>query len=139
MGFDSAEYWAACLLRDALLRAPLSLDLFEEALGDEAGFDHLVALDPDGRVVGCLQLVPLDDRSLKMRQVAVSEGLRRQGVGRELVARSEERARELGAGAVVLHAREDACPFYEALGYRREGERFTEVGLPHFRMVKPMA
>jgi len=37
---------------------------------------------------------------------------------------------------MVLHAREAAIPFYLRLGYELEGEPFTEVGIPHRRMVK---
>jgi predicted GNAT family N-acyltransferase len=37
---------------------------------------------------------------------------------------------------MVLHARETAVPFYEAMAYTKIGDRFTEVTIPHWSMVK---
>jgi predicted GNAT family N-acyltransferase len=39
---------------------------------------------------------------------------------------------------MVLHARETAVPFYNALGYNSVGAQFEEVGIPHFRMEKAL-
>jgi predicted GNAT family N-acyltransferase len=37
---------------------------------------------------------------------------------------------------MVLHAREEAVPFYERLGYEKHGESFIAVTIPHFFMHK---
>jgi ribosomal protein S18 acetylase RimI-like enzyme len=73
-----------------------------------------------------------------MRQVAVASEAQRQGVGRAMVEFSETFARRLGFTRMVLHARENAIPFYERLGYCRIGERFEEVTIPHWEMVKEL-
>jgi predicted GNAT family N-acyltransferase len=78
----------------------------------------------------------LGDGKLKMRQVAVAERAQRRGVGRVMVERSEEFARDHGFDEIVLNARETAVPFYLALGYDRIGDRFEEVGIPHWKMRK---
>ena len=71
-----------------------------------------------------------------MQQVVVAAHLQGQGIGRELVNFSEEHARSVGYSEVILHAREVVMSFYEALGYLREGDVFTEVSLPHFKHRK---
>ncbi|HMV68643.1 MAG TPA: GNAT family N-acetyltransferase [Myxococcota bacterium] len=37
-----------------------------------------------------------------------------------------------------MHAQDDAVPFYEALGYRAEGEPFVQAGVLHRAMRAPM-
>jgi ribosomal protein S18 acetylase RimI-like enzyme len=89
-------------------------------------------------LLGYLNLAHADDGDVKMRQVAVDPQAQGQGVGRALVEASEALARRLDYRRMVLHARETAVPFYERLGYDRVGERFEEVTLPHFKMVKAL-
>lgn len=74
-----------------------------------------------------------------MQQVAVRAGWQGRGVGRALVEHAETRARELGFGVMVLHARESAVGFYETLGYQKQGARFWEVTLPHWEMTKTLS
>lgn len=55
-----------------------------------------------------------------------------------MVKYSEDLTREFGYEEIVLHARETAVPFYEPLGYTRVGDRFTEVTIPHWVMVRAL-
>jgi predicted GNAT family N-acyltransferase len=71
-----------------------------------------------------------------MRQVAVAAAMQGKGVGARLVAASEDFAKEHGFQKITLHARETAVLFYERIGYQKIGERFEEVGIPHFKMEK---
>ncbi len=43
-----------------------------------------------------------------------------------------------GYREIILHARQRAVAFYEKLGYRKEGDLFIEVTLPHFLMRKEL-
>jgi predicted GNAT family N-acyltransferase len=131
----SAAYEETVALRDDILRKPLDLNFTPEQLGAEGTDHHLACYDGES-LVGCLVLTPLGDGKLKMRQVAVAESAQRRGVGRAMVERSEEFAREHGFDEIVLNARETAVPFYLALGYDRIGDRFEEVGIPHWKMRK---
>jgi predicted GNAT family N-acyltransferase len=40
---------------------------------------------------------------------------------------------------MVLHARDTAVPFYEALGYEAFDDPFVEVAIPHRKMRKALA
>lgn len=125
------------MLRNNLLRIPLGLDLFDEDLSAENGLFHFGGFDGD-ELVAYLQLKPTSDSVLKMQQVAVAEALQGGGIGRKLVELSEEFARENDFTRMVLHAREAVIGFYELLGYQREGERFLEVGIAHFKASKAL-
>ncbi|MEP7218840.1 MAG: GNAT family N-acetyltransferase [Bacteroidota bacterium] len=133
----SPTYEETVALRDDILRRPLGLSFTPEQLGAE-GADYHLACYLDGALAGCLILTPIDDNALKMRQVAVAEEMQGKGVGRALVERSEEIGREKGFREIVLNARETAVPFYDRLRYERIGERFEEVGIPHWKMRKSL-
>ncbi len=134
---NSPEYEAEVRLRSSVLRQPLGLSFSADELSAEADSHH-VGCYVGGRLVGCLVLKPIDARQIQMRQVAVDEKAKGRGVGRTLVKYSEDLARTLGFQEMVLHAREPAVPFYERLGYARVGDRFMEVTIPHWVMVRAL-
>lgn len=134
--FATPEYDEAVCLRYELLRRPLGLDFTPEQLAAEYADIHLAAFDASGRLVGYLCLTPLNDDEVKMRQVATASEWQGRGVGRQLVAASEDLAKHLKFKKMTMHARETAVPFYLRLGYQTIGERFEEVTIPHFKMEK---
>lgn len=136
---NGSAYLETVQLRDRILRAPLGLVFSEEERAAEAEDFHLAGFDPGSEdLVACLVLTPLDDETLKMRQVAVTETHRGRGIGKALVSFAEGFAREQGFARLVLHAREPVVPFYEALGYAIVGPPFVEVTLPHRRLSKKL-
>ncbi len=132
----SHAYGQACLLRDEMLRKPLGLSLFDEDLDAESDFIHVAGRGDSGTVQAYLQFKPIDERVAKMQQVLVAAHWQGKGVGRRLVEFAEDHARDEGYSEVILHAREVVTGFYEALGYRKEGDVFMEVFLPHFKQRK---
>jgi ribosomal protein S18 acetylase RimI-like enzyme len=90
-------------------------------------------------LIATLVLTPLEDGRMRMRQLAVDANFRNKGVGKALVQKAEELAKERGFSRMTLHARESALDFYDRLGYRRQGERFIEVDLPHWTMDKVLS
>ena len=129
------EYDRTVALRDEILRSPLGLAFSSEELAGETDSFHL-ACRRNGELVGCVVLKPLPDQQIRMRQLAVRTDCQGQGIGRSLVVYSESFAREHGYREMVLHARESATGFYQRLGYRKEGDPFIEVTLPHYAMRK---
>lgn len=129
-------YLAAVQLRREVLRWPLGLDFTEEDLAGEAEDACLVALDGSSLAATLSLVRHLPE--MKMRQVAVRPERQGQGIGKALVAYSEEFARAEGATKMVLHARETAVPFYRSMDYLVVGDLFEEVGIPHFRMEKAL-
>lgn len=130
-------------LRQRVLLEPINFtiaDFEKEFPGVEDRFEHFVCVidHPTGkRVIGCVCLLPNHPQPGigKLMQMAVDPQRQREGIGRELVVELERRAfGELGLQELFCHAREDARPFYERLGWEVDGEMFMEAGIPHFRM-----
>lgn len=133
--YGSDIYRQSLVLREAILRTPLGLELTDEELVDDADRRHFCALF-DGAVVGTVSLKRLDGETLQLRQMAVAEDRRRERIGARLLARAEDWARREGYRQIVLHARLGAEGFYARYGYRTEGEPFDEHTIPHIRMTK---
>jgi predicted GNAT family N-acyltransferase len=136
--FATPAYDASVRLRHDLLRAPLKLEFTKEQLAEEWKDIHLGCFDAQDELLACLILSPQADGAIKMRQVAVREDLHGKGIGKKLVIASEALARDLGYETMTLHARKTAVPFYEKLDYKKKGKQFKEVGLPHYKMEKPL-
>ncbi|MGZ6804586.1 MAG: GNAT family N-acetyltransferase, partial [Nocardioidaceae bacterium] len=88
----------------------------------------------DGRVVGTGRLLP--DGTIG--RMAVAEQVRGQGIGAQVLARLEERARERGLPFVELHAQLHATGFYDKAGYVGFGEVYLEAGIEHRSMRKSL-
>lgn len=132
---NSPEYWQEVDLRYRVLRQPLGLEFSQQELDKEADQLHVTAW-ADGKLAGCMVLVIVDDNTLKMRQVAVEPEMQRQGIGQSMVSYAEYYAIDNGYCRIELHAREEAVQFYLDLGYTIISDRFMEVTIPHFKMVK---
>lgn len=133
----SAEYDRAVELRNRVLRAPLGLCFDPADLELESSDFHLGLFQSD-ELVATLVLTTQTESEVKMRQVAVAPEFQRQGLGRRLVAFSEDFAKSKGFGVMVLNARDTAIEFYLRLGYEAYGELFEEVTIPHQAMRKSL-
>ena len=131
------EYEQEKDLRNRVLRMPLGLVLSELDVRDEDAQLHLVALDGQGYVIGCL-LVAFSRDTARFRQMAVEESYRGRGIGTELIKQAEHDVRARNIHTVTLHARVTARGFFEKLGYTAVSEVFTEVTIPHIAMRKDL-
>jgi predicted GNAT family N-acyltransferase len=131
-------YRQALRLREAVLRQPLGLTVTEEELADDAMRQHFCAISY-GLVIGTVSLRPLDEATLQLKQMAVAENRRREGVGERLLDHAEGWARSAGFQLMVLNARMGAEGFYARFGYQASGEPFDENTIPHIRMSKGLA
>lgn len=135
--YASPFYQQVLDLRNRILREPLGLNLFDEDLREDQDQYILVVLKDD-IVKACLMLKILDKDTVKLRQMAVDTDSQRQGYGSLLVGYAENFCVLNDYFTIELHARKEAKPFYDKLGYDQFGEEFEEVGIPHFLMVKQL-
>ena len=132
--FGSTDYESELALRDKVLRKPLGIELsLDREL--EKGEIHFGAFY-NGSLVACLVVKTFSDSSAKIRQMAVEPEFRAKGIGASLMKAAESYLETHGVRSISLNAREYALEFYLKLGYQVVGERFTEVGIPHFKAVK---
>ena len=137
--FASDEFQQECELRQAVLRAPLGLNLYDEDLDAERGQWHFGLFDPSAGLVACVIAVPLASTSAKIRQMAVHPAQQGRGHGRTILQHLEAHLARRGSVHLNMHARLTAVGFYEKLGYARSGPEFIEVGIPHVRMEKHLS
>lgn len=130
------DYDQEVKLRNEILRKPLGMDLLSEDLSKEVDDIH-IGLFRNKELIGTLILTP-GEGYVKMRQVAVAEAARGINAGTHMVKFSEEVAREKGFPRIELNARQEAVNFYLKNGYTIVGDQFTEVGIPHFKMIKKL-
>ena len=135
--FGSPEYKKAVDLRYLVLRKPLRLQYSKEDLAAEKKDIHVVGYE-ENVLVGVILLRKMEDGTLKMRQFAIHPDWQGQGLGSEMVSYCEDYALENGFTNIVLHARDTAVRFYEQLEYEKVGDKFLEVGIPHFKMQKSL-
>lgn len=96
-----------------------------EVLGDPAGHilhpgGHIVMAIADDRAVGCCALLKMLEGSYEIGKMAVAEEFRGQGVGKKLLARVVEFAREIGAKRLYLETSTklpNAIHLYESQGF----------------------
>jgi amino-acid N-acetyltransferase len=102
-------------------------DLLPRSLGElyDSIRDFQVYLDPQGRLVGCCALHPTWEDLGEIRSLVVSEEARKQGIGRSLVNRCLEEARELGMERIFVLTFN--TPFFERLRF----EPISKSLLPH--------
>ncbi|MBM3443769.1 MAG: GNAT family N-acetyltransferase [Bacteroidetes bacterium] len=131
----SKEYEQMIALRMDILRRPLGLSFTPEDLEKEKN-DILIGAFDDDDLVACCLLTRLSTTTCKLRQMAVTQQMQRNGLGAAMMYYAERVAKGAGFSSIVMNARKTAVGFYEKLGYKVEGEEFTEVTLPHFLMQK---
>src|ERR1043166_9154843 len=93
----------------------------------------------EGVLVGVGRLHFNSPSEAQIRYMAVEEDRRCRGVGAQILRELEKRARDRGATAVVLNARDRAVRFYENHGYHTTGKASSLFGsVDHWAMRKEL-
>ena len=70
----------------------------------------------------------------KLERFAVLESKRSNGYGHIVLKAILEDLSKF-KGNIYMHAQLDVIPFYEKMGFEKEGDLFTEANIMHYRMV----
>lgn len=135
--YGTKEYNQMIDLRMQILRAPLGLTFSKEDLEKEKD-DILLGCFEEEKLEGCCLLTEIEPGTVKLRQMAVLDGLQGKGIGRALMNFAENVARDAGYKKLTMHARKTAVGFYEKLGYSICSDEFEEVTVPHYVMEKAL-
>jgi predicted GNAT family N-acyltransferase len=95
---------------------------------------HVLARGPDGEAIGTGRLLA----DGHVGRVAVLPAWRAKGVGRALMCRLTAAACRRGDPQLILNAQVSAIGFYQRLGYSVASSEFTEAGIPHVTMTRPL-
>ncbi|HEU0109872.1 MAG TPA: GNAT family N-acetyltransferase [Flavisolibacter sp.] len=131
------EYEQMVKLRDDVLRKPLGLYFTEDELESEKQ-NLLMGAYEDEQMLGCCMLVEEEPQTVRLRQMAVLNDLQGKGIGKALMQFAENLARDRGYRRITMHARKNAIGFYEKMGYKKIGEEFEEITIPHYVMEKEL-
>ena len=131
----SRDYQKMVQLRLEVLRKPLGLSFSDSELSKETN-DILIAAFDEEKILGCCILTAIDERCIRLRQMAVQKNLQGKGIGVAIMAFAENIARDKGYKILMMHARKTALGFYEKLGYEKKGAQFMEVNIEHLVMEK---
>ena len=88
------------------------------------------------KVVGTARVRLLSVRRAKLERMAVLNGCRRKGIGREVTSYVIGELKQRGVEEVVLHAQCAVVPFYRSCGFEELGTPFWEAGIEHVEMQK---
>lgn len=137
--YKSPEYDEMIALRHKILREPLGLSFSEQDLEkDEQDFLLALFMPTTDQIIACCILTPIDDKIIKLRQMAVDESVQKTGIGTAMLSFAEYVAVKERFEQIELNAREIAVGFYQKYDYEILGNKFTEVGIPHYKMKKQL-
>ena len=131
------EYLLSLILRYKILRIPLGLTFSKDDLAKDKDDVHIGVFEGD-EILASLILTDHGDHTVKMRQVAVDDRHQGLGLGKKLVHYADNWSREQGYRIIHCHARDTAKAFYLKQGYKVVGDEFTEIGIKHYYMDKPV-
>ena len=73
------------------------------------------------------------DKGYKLERFAVLESEREKGYGQYVLKAILDDLSDF-KGLIYMHAQKQVLPFYEKLGFKKEGEEFEEAEIMHFKM-----
>ena len=119
-----------------------------EVFVDEQGFcdefdptdcvaTHFVLFDDGGTPIATSRVFRAEAQgSFFIGRIAVIASMRGKGLGKRIVAASEDYIRSVGGQQALIHAQSRVADFYANIGYTEFGERDEEQGCPHVWMQK---
>ena len=133
-----AEWKAYYALRFNVLREPWNQPVGSEVLADEDQAIHAIAVE-NSEVLGVARMHESAAKQGQVRCVATATTAQGKGIGKAIMAYLEVQAKAKGWTEIVLEARENAVPFYQAIGYTIVAESYLLFGeIQHYRMSKTL-
>lgn len=130
---DGAQLSGAYDVRTSVFQVEQGIPVTDDFDGQDEQAEHFVALD-GGRTIGTLRLRIITS-SAKIERVAILKQYRGHGIGRQMMLTALTWLGERNVSQIYLESETDAIPFYEKLGFVKEGDVFVKVGLAHVTMV----
>ena len=116
----------------------------EQGVAAELEFDswddsvvHLLAY-LNGQAIATTRIRDIDASTAKIERLAVLPEFRRQGIGKQLMEAALKTIAPSQKSQVVVHAQEYVTPLYQQLGFVVVGDRFSEAGMTHVKMLKQL-
>lgn len=135
----AADFDAYYQLRYQVLRAPWHQPPGSERAADDEQATHALLVDAAGQALGVCRLHLQSPQQAQIRFMAIHPDYQGRGLGQALLAYMEQQARNQGASAISLQARENAIGFYARCGYTLQEKTHLLFGqVQHYRMEKQL-
>lgn len=125
----------------ALLQLRRQVFIEEQGVPEELELDeldatarHYLVYSDDPCPIATARLIRETPEQARIGRFAVLATWRRKGVGRRLLDRMIQDAREAGYHRLVLSAQLSAMPLYAAAGFQAYGEIYLDAGIEHRSM-----
>lgn len=127
-------------LRWQILRQPWSQPKGSERDELEHQSCHRMLLSANNECVAVIRFHKISPHECVIRYMAIAETWQRQGVGHYLMSLVEQEAISQGISDITLKARENAIPFYQAIGFSLGDYSHTLYdNIVHFTMTKKLS
>lgn len=133
-GVESADYQLCLKIRRMVFieeqKVPeeIEIDEFEKFC------DHFLTFD-EGCPVSTGRL-RVKEEFIKFERIATIKEVRGRGFGKALMLSMMKEARLSYPNlSAVMHSQLEASAFYKKLGWKQDGDIFSEAGIPHIRMI----
>ncbi|MGL5835730.1 MAG: GNAT family N-acetyltransferase [Waterburya sp.] len=117
----------------------------EQEIAAELEFDgldetatHLLAY-LNNQAVGTTRIREIDVKTAKIERLAVLPVARNQGIGKKLMLAALETITQQQKSLAIVHAQAYIALLYQQLGFEIIGEKFSEAGITHVKMIKQLS
>ena len=114
----------------------------EQGVSQELEFDgldeqavHFLAY-VNGKAIGTARIREIALDTVKIERLAVLPEGRKQGIARQLMKTELKVISQQNKSLVIVHAQEYIARLYQQLGFEIVGDKFTEAGIVHVKMLK---
>lgn len=116
----------------------------EQGVSKELEFDgldeqavHFLAYVND-QAIGTARIREIAPDTVKIERLAVLPEARKQGIARQLMKTALKVISQQNKSLVIVHAQEYIAKLYQQLGFEIVGEKFSEAGIVHVKMLKQL-
>jgi len=95
---------------------------------------HFVVYNDENKPIGAGRFRLIDGYG-KIERICILPSYRKSGIGKLLMERIIEFAKDNGYDKLKLNAQTHAIRFYENLGFEVSSDEFFEAGIPHKTMI----
>jgi len=133
------EFHKYFLLRWEILRKPWNQPKIIAPVEDDNDSVHFMVIDNNENALGVCRLHFNTPNEGQCRFVATSNEAQGKGIGKKIMKAAENYALESGSTQMILHARENAIPFYKSIGYTIKEESYLLFDkIQHYLMGKEL-
>lgn len=93
----------------------------------------------NNEAVGTARIREINSNTSKIERLAILAKARKRGIGRKLMSTALQTIAQQDKTSVIVHSQEYIAPLYQQLGFKIVGEKFSEAGIAHVKMVKQLS